>query len=91
MAKVILCLCHDVTAEDVDRALALGYDHVETVKRFTAALMGPCQGKACRDAVLEAVASRTGAAPASLRRPIARPPAYPVRLGLLAGGPDVDA
>lgn len=90
MSKVILCRCHDVTLEDVDRALGLGYDHIETVKRFTAALMGPCQGKACRDAIIDAVAARTGQAPASFTSPTARPPAYPVRLGLLAGGPPVD-
>lgn len=90
MGKVILCLCHDVTVEDVDRAIALGYDHPETVKRFTAALMGPCQGRACRDAILAAVAVRTDRDLGELPVPTARPPAFPVRLGQLAGGPAVD-
>lgn len=27
MGKVILCLWHDVTAADIERAVALGYDH----------------------------------------------------------------
>ncbi len=91
MGKVVLCLCHDVTREDVERAIALGYDHPETVKRFTAAFMGPCQGKACREAILAVVAERTGRDPASLEPPRARPPAFPVRLGQLAGGPAADA
>ncbi|MBI3648848.1 MAG: (2Fe-2S)-binding protein [Actinobacteria bacterium] len=89
--KVILCLCQDVTIDDIDRAVSLGYDHPETIKRFTAAFMGPCQGKACHDAILEAIAARTGADPSSLRRPTARPPALPVRLGILAGGEPADA
>lgn len=91
MGKVVLCLCHDVTPEDVERAVALGYDHPETVKRFTGALMGPCQGKACRDAILAAIAARTGRDPAELVLPTSRPPAFPVRLGQLAGGPPADA
>ncbi len=91
MGKVILCLCHDVTAADIERAVALGYDHPETVKRFTAALMGPCQGKACGSAIIAAIAELTGRDPASLAVPTARPPAFPVRLGELAGGRAADA
>lgn len=91
MVKTILCLCRDVTLEDVQRAARLGFDHVETVKRFTGALTGPCQGKACRDAVLAALAAATGADPSTLEPPAARPPSFPVRLGLLAGGPPADS
>ena len=60
MGKVILCLCHDVTAADIERAVALGYDHPETIKRFTAALMGPCQGRSCGDAILAEIAAAHG-------------------------------
>lgn len=91
MGKVILCLCHDVTAADIERAVALGYDHPETIKRFTAALMGPCQGRSCGDAILAEIAGRTGRDPATLAMPTARPPVFPVRLGQLAGGPAADA
>lgn len=81
----ILCLCHDVTDADIARAVRLGYRHPETIKRFTGALMGPCQGRTCADLVLDAIARETGADRASLRTPTARPPAYAVRMGLLAG------
>lgn len=85
----ILCLCHDVTEADIERAVRQGYDHPETVKRFTAALTGPCQGRACRRLVLETIARLTnsGEPPTS---PPSRVPVFPVRMGLLAGGPDVD-
>ena len=37
MSKTILCLCRDVTADDVRRTVAAGYDDMETLKRFTGA------------------------------------------------------
>jgi bacterioferritin-associated ferredoxin len=81
----ILCLCHDVTDADVARAVRLGYRSPETVKRFTGAVMGPCQGRTCASLVLDAIARETGVDRASLDTPTARPPAFPVRMGLLAG------
>jgi hypothetical protein len=47
--------------------------------------MGPCQGKACMDTILAHLATRTGAEAERLRRPTLRPPAHPIRLGVLAG------
>lgn len=88
--KRILCLCHDVTDADIARAVRLGYRHPETVKRFTGALMGPCQGRTCVEPVLAAIAARTGVSPTALRAPTARPPAFAVRMGDLAAGEPVD-
>lgn len=88
--KSFLCLCLDITEADVDRAIAEGFDDPETLKRYTACFMGPCQGKACMDTILARLAERTGADPADLRRPTMRPPAHPIRLGVLAGLGDVD-
>ncbi len=89
--KTILCLCHDVTEADIARAVALGHSDPETIKRFTAAFMGPCQGRSCGRLVMEAIARHTGIEEQALETPTARPPAFPVRMGMLAGGPDVDA
>lgn len=86
----ILCLCHDVTDADVARAVRLGFTQPETVKRFTSALMGPCQGRSCAELVLDVIARETGAERSTLRLPTARPPAFPVRMGELAGGDPVD-
>lgn len=79
-APTIVCLCHDVTLEDLERAWTEGFDHPETLKRYTGALMGPCQGKICLPAFLRFVAERGG----DPRAPSSRPPVAPVRLGLLA-------
>ncbi len=83
--KTFLCLCHDVTVDDVERAVAEGYTHTETIKRFTGAFMGPCQGKWCGELVMREIARCTGLPLDELRPPPARPPAVPVRLGQLAG------
>jgi bacterioferritin-associated ferredoxin len=86
VSKTILCLCHDVTEDDVRRAVADGYVHPETIKRYTAAFMGPCQGRWCADLVMEAIAGALGRPVEELRPATSRPPAYPVRMGELAGG-----
>jgi bacterioferritin-associated ferredoxin len=92
--KKVVCLCHDVTSEEIVQVVGEGYGHLETVKRFTGAMMGPCQGKMCREAILELFGSLVPEPPAG-RGPASRPPALPVRLGALAGEnverPDVRA
>lgn len=45
---------------------------------------------ACADQVMDAIAARLGVERASLRSPTTRPPAFPLRLGQLTGGPVVD-
>lgn len=88
--KAVVCLCLDITEADIDRAVAEGFTDAETLKRYTACFMGPCQGKSCMDTVLALLAERTGVDVDSLRRPTVRPPAYPVALGVLGGLGDVD-
>jgi bacterioferritin-associated ferredoxin len=85
VSKTILCLCHDVTEEDVRRAVAEGYTEPETIKRYTAAFMGPCQGRWCADLVMEAIADALGRPVSELQATTSRPPAYAVRMGQLAG------
>ena len=84
MGKRIICLCMDITDTDIAQAIAEGFDHIETLKRYTAVLMGPCQGKVCAMNVLRAFARLTGKAVEELRVPTLRPPLRPLPLGLLA-------
>jgi bacterioferritin-associated ferredoxin len=82
--KTFLCLCHDVTADDVEQAVRAGYTDPETVKRFTAAFMGPCQGKWCATLIMREIARCTGVPADDADTPSARPPVFGVRLGALA-------
>ena len=88
--KAFVCLCLDITAADIERAVAEGFTDSETLKRYTACFMGPCQGKSCLDTVLAQLAALTGSDVERLRRPTLRPPAHPVSMGLLAGLGELD-
>ena len=83
--KVILCRCEDVTAADVEHAVAAGSSDLEEVKRYTGFGTGPCQGKECLREVACAVAAATGRDPRGAAAPFtARPPLVPDELALLA-------
>ena len=81
---VFVCLCEDVTLADLARGFAAGFREPETLKRYTGACTGACQGKLCVQAFVESVAALAGRA--DLRRPSVRPPLSPVPLGVLAAG-----
>jgi bacterioferritin-associated ferredoxin len=84
MKRRILCLCMDVSDRDIEKAIAEGFDQTETLKRFTAVLMGPCEGKACALNVLREFARLTGKDISELRMPTLRPPIRPLPIGLMA-------
>jgi sarcosine oxidase subunit alpha len=84
--KRFICLCEDVTDKDVEQAVAEGFDGIETLKRYSTASMGPCQGKVCGQALTEACAKVIGREPASIGMTTSRPPAVPVELSVLAAG-----
>jgi sarcosine oxidase subunit alpha len=85
--KQFVCLCEDVSTKDIKNALAEGFDHIQTLKRYTTVTMGPCQGKMCHHTSVELCASLTGQTIAATGTTTTRPPATPVPLGLLAGPP----
>ncbi len=82
--KLILCRCEDVTAADVQHAVASGYADLEEVKRYTGFGTGPCQGKECLRAVTLAIAAASGRPPETMRPFTTRPPLCPTELKLLA-------
>ena len=84
ISKTIVCHCQDVTDADIRRAIREGYDHPETLKRYTGVFMGPCQGKMCAVNVLKIFAAATGRNPQTLRVPTLRPPVEGITLGELA-------
>lgn len=56
----IICRCEDVRVADVTAALADGATDIFSVKMWTRAGMGPCQGRICGPALAELLAGRTG-------------------------------
>jgi sarcosine oxidase, subunit alpha len=85
--KAFVCLCEDVTAKDIGRAVREGYDSIELCKRFTTVTMGPCQGKLCQHMAVGCLARETGESSVAVGTTTARPPWSSVPLGALAGRP----
>jgi bacterioferritin-associated ferredoxin len=84
--KIILCRCEDVTATDVERAVATGFTDLEEVKRYTGFGTGPCQGKECLRNVALAIARATGREPATIAPFTSRPPLAPTPLKYFVRG-----
>ncbi len=83
VAKTFLCLCEDVTTEDVRGAFERGYRDLESVKRYTGIGTGPCQGKTClANAARELL--QLGAMPGEVVPFTVRPPLQPTPLGAFA-------
>src|SRR5262249_60030344 len=78
------CLCEDVTTKDRSQAIAEGFDHIETLKRYATVGMGPCQGKMCGQTATEVCAALTGRAVGAVGTTTSRPPVVPVELAVLA-------
>ena len=83
--KVFVCPCEDVSLHDLRTAIDEGFDHIETLKRYTTTTMGPCQGKMCHQAAISICAQQTERTIQGTGRTTSRPPTSPVPLGALAG------
>lgn len=82
--KRFVCLCEDVTERDLEQAIGEGFDGIETLKRYSTAGMGPCQGKVCTSAMREVCARVTWRDLVDITAPRTRPPCVPVELSILA-------
>ena len=81
--RTIVCPCHDATLFDLIALVRRGYSHPESLKRATAAFLGPCQGKYCGPLVRSVMADLLGRPAADAPRPTVRAPLNAVRLGSL--------
>jgi sarcosine oxidase subunit alpha len=84
-ADAIACLCMDVSGRYVAETIASGMGHIELIKRFTKLGKSACQGRMCQTAAVSLCAQISGQSIAQVGTTVARPPAPPVTLGVLAG------
>lgn len=80
-----MCLCNDVSSRDLQDAIGEGFDHIETLKRYTTTTMGPCQGRMCQLNAISYCARETSRNMGETGTTTARPPNPSVTLGALAG------
>jgi sarcosine oxidase subunit alpha len=83
--RSFVCICSDVSSQDLCDAIAEGFDHIETLKRYTTTTMGPCQGRMCQLSAIGICSRETGRSMASTGVTTSRPPNPSVTLGALAG------
>jgi sarcosine oxidase subunit beta len=82
--KTIVCRCEDVTLDDVEHTISIGYASVEEVKRYTGLGTGPCQGKECMVHAANLCARAHGNDPTAVGPFTARPPIVAAPLGIFA-------
>lgn len=86
--NTIVCRCEEVTLGQVRELIRQGYRTLDEIKRISRAGMGPCQGRTCRQLIMQEIAAATGVKMAEQRMSTFRPPAKPIKLGALLGGDD---
>jgi sarcosine oxidase subunit alpha len=82
-----VCICEDVSVQDVRNAVTEGFSSTELLKRYTTITMGPCQGRMCHGQ-MRTLAERLspGAEPRISGTTTARPPARTVMLDEVTAG-----
>ena len=80
-----MCLCEDVTRENVKQSIDEGFDSMELLKRYSTISTGPCQGRMCGMTTMQLCAHYKEQTIAETGTTTSRPPARPVTMGALAG------
>jgi thioredoxin reductase/bacterioferritin-associated ferredoxin len=83
----IVCRCEEVSARQVEEAIALGCPGPNQMKAFLRCGMGPCQGRCCGLTVTEMIARARGVAPQAIGYYRLRPPVKPITVAELASLP----
>lgn len=86
----IICRCEDLTFGEIREWIDKGYTNFDELKRVARIGMGPCQGKSCRETLLQELAKIKGTKVEDEITGVYRPPVKPVKLETLARS-DLDA
>ncbi len=86
--NTFICRCEELTLGELRELIRKGYTTVDEIKRVSRAGMGPCQGRTCRQLIMQELAVATGQKIADLPMSTFRPPVKPIKLGTIAGGAD---
>ena len=79
--KTFVCLCEDVTVEELRSAIRRGFTDIEDIKRITGIGTGPCQGKQCIQILRQILAQETKAGLDDIPITTMRPPLVPIPFG----------
>ncbi|HPJ11778.1 MAG TPA: (2Fe-2S)-binding protein [Caldisericia bacterium] len=82
--NTIVCRCADVTVGEIKEIIRKGYTTLDEIKRLTRAGMGQCQGKTCRNLLLQVIANELHVPVTEIELSRLRPPSVTIPLELLA-------
>ena len=85
---LVICRCQEVTAGEIEQAIANGARDVAGVKLRTRAATGLCQGCICQPLIERLLARVLRLGRERIVAHTVRPPARPLELGLLADAGD---
>jgi bacterioferritin-associated ferredoxin len=79
--KSFVCLCEDVTVDELRDVIKRGFTDIEDIKRITGIGTGPCQGKQCIQALRQMLAEEFGIRIDDVPLTTLRPPIVPIPFG----------
>jgi sarcosine oxidase subunit beta len=56
--KIIICRCEEITYGEIISAIAAGCHSVSSIKKYTRAGMGSCQGRVCAPIIIKILKSQ---------------------------------
>ena len=80
----IICRCSDITRAELHAWIDRGMTNIDELKRMTRVTMGPCQGRTCRQLIMQELAARTGQPIEAITMPTVRQPLKGITLGAVA-------
>lgn len=81
---VIVCRCADVKISEIEELIKDGCTTLDEIKRLSRAGMGQCQGKTCRNLIMQVLAKTLSIPIESIEASTFRPPVVTIPLGSLA-------
>lgn len=78
-----VCRCEEITVADIKRYISQGYASLNEIKIISRAGMGACQGRTCRQLIMNIMAAETGVKPENQPVSTFRPPVKPIKMALL--------
>jgi sarcosine oxidase subunit beta len=88
--KMFVCLCEDVTVDELRSAIRRGFTDIEDIKRITGIGTGPCQGKQCMQIFRQILAQELNMDLDEIPVTTLRPPIIPIPFGQWASGSEED-
>lgn len=78
-----ICRCEEITVKELRSVIAKGYTTLNEIKIVTRAGMGSCQGRTCRQLIMNEISRATGQKHAEMPLSTFRPPVKPIKMSLL--------